>query len=914
MPDWRAEIRARLQSLRLSPEREADIVEEVAQHLDDRFRELRAMGRSDDEAAADAWRELEAADVLGREVAGVEGRAALDLPPPGAAARGRWFAGVRDDVRYSLRTFVKNPSFALPVLLAIALSIGPTTAIVSVSDWLMWRPLPGVQRNHELGLAEFGTESPRGTTIWRVSAGNIADMLAASKTVSGISGVIESSATLQAADGAAQTVTSATVSSTFFSLLGLRMQAGRDFVEEDDLPPYGRPVAIISDGLARSAFGDPLRAVGKRLALNRETFEVIGVAPPGFSGIYRLSLAQVWTTGGAWTYLNHVEDTSHYTARGEGLFSLFVIRTAPGRSWTEVEAELSVLVHGLAESYPDANERFATVSPRVFPGLGERTTTRERSTSTVRMLLVIAAVLVVLGCANVANLLVFRAGRREREVAVRKALGASAGRLVQVQLTESWLLAFGGAALGLLIAVVLKQILHGLMFPAPPGFSFTVPLDLRVLVLTLGIATATGLLAGIAPAWMASRAQLGAALGRTARRSVARAPRLRSALASLQLAMSLTLLIGALLLVTTVWNLRAVDLGFSPKEVSSITLDLDGYQGTADVQFLKAFDERANADARFQGVAVATLTPFSSTYMTRILPAGATAPIRVAANGVSDRYFDVLRTPLVRGRAFTAAEAFGTEPADQMPIIIDEPLARRLFGTVDVIGRRVRFPKVGSRPERDLPIIGVARASLWADLVREPEPFVYMPYGRFDAKRLRPRLIVRSSNPVPEIASAVTAISRQLDAGVAISPPWPLESALDREMSQQRLFAWSLAVLGGLGFVLAALGVYGLVAQASAERTREFGIRVAIGASRAHIVGLVVRFAATIAAAGTIGGVTLAYFGSRALASMLFGITALDPRVYLVAVSALAIVVLAACAIPAMRAMRVQPAGVLRME
>jgi predicted permease len=487
---------------------------------------------------------------------------------------------------------------------------------------------------------------------------------------------------------------------------------------------------------------------------------------------------------------------------------------------------------------------------------------------------------------------------------------------VQVQLTESWLLAVGGAALGLLIAVVLKQVLQGLMFPAPPGFSFTVPLDLRVLALTLGIATATGLLAGIAPAWMASRAQLGAALGRTASRSVARAPRLRSALASLQLAMSLTLLIGALLLVTTVWNLRAVDLGFSPKAVTSITLDLDGYQDNRDVQFLKAFDERANADARFQGAAVATLTPFSSTYMTRILPAGAApaAAIRVAANGVSDRYFDVLRTPLVRGRAFTAAEAFATESTDPMPIIVDEPLARQLFGTVDVIGRTVRFPKVGSRPERDLPIIGVARASLWADLVRTPEPFVYMPYGRFDAKRLSPRLIVRSSHPVPEIASAVTAISRQLDAAVALSPPWPLESALDREMSQQRLFAWSLTILGGLGFVLAALGVYGLVAQASADRTREFGIRVAIGAGRGHIAGLVIRFAATIAAAGTIGGVALAYFGSRALASMLFGITAVDPRIYLAAVSALAIVVLAACAIPALRAVRVQPIDVLRTE
>jgi putative ABC transport system permease protein len=267
----------------------------------------------------------------------------------------------------------------------------------------------------------------------------------------------------------------------------------------------------------------------------------------------------------------------------------------------------------------------------------------------------------------------------------------------------------------------------------------------------------------------------------------------------------------------------------------------------------------------------------------------------------------------LRGRAFTEEEAFAVTNSNATPVIVSERLAVKLFGSIDVLGRTVRFKKTMGNPERDLPIIGVVRDAR-ESLTGESDPFVYMPYWRFDFGTNRGTVIVRSSRTAPDITSSVRAIVAQIDRNLPVPVGVPLMTQIDRRIAQQRLFAWTLSVLGGLGFVLAALGVYGLVAQATAERSREFGIRMAIGASRSQIARLVFRFAATIAVLGTVGGIVLAYFGSRTVASMLFGITALDPRVYLIAVGALAAVVLAACAIPAVRAMRVQPVEVLRAD
>jgi predicted permease len=919
-PNWHAEIRARLEPLRLPPAREAEIVDEVAQHLEDRFRELLLMGRSEAEAAAEAWRELEAADVLGREVARVERPQPLELPAPGASSS-RPLTSLFADIRFAFRTLRKNPAYSIPVLLAMALSIGPTTAIVSVSNWMLWRPLPSVQRPGELGLVWFGQWRDDGSmSPASLSYLNLQEVRGGATSVTGLAGVQEQSATMVVGDRAPEVIQNAMVTGNFFQVLGVPIRSGRDFQPEDDVPPMGAPVVIVSDGLARSAFGDPASAIGQRLSLNRKPFEIIGVAPPGFAGINRTGQVQAWVTGATIPYLLGIPDPVGYSSRGGGSLSMFVARLAPGATWANTQVELTNLAAGLAAKYPEENRKFAAVgarpavTPRVYEGLGESPMGRDRTQKTVTLLLAVASVLVLLGCANVANLMVFRASRREREVAVRKALGASTSRLLQLQLTESWLLALSGAVAGLALAVALKSVLQDLLFPLPGGRSVTVPFDVRVFSITFGVASLTGILAGLAPAWVSIRGQVSAALGRAGSRFASRVPRLRSGLAVVQLSLSLTLLIGALLLVATVRNFHSVDLGFDPRNVTTmdISMPTQAYSTDAAVQFWRELQTAAQASGEFEAVSASNAPPFGGAFLHRILPPDALPdkPMMVRGNGVSDTYFTTLRVPLVRGRGFSFEEAFAPASTPMPPVIVNETLARRLYGSVDVLGRTVKFTKTISTPERDLPIIGVAQDSR-ESLTGVTEPAVFMPVGPFDFVR-RGTVIVRSSKP--NTLASVKALVARFDKNLPVTGGQPLSTLIDRGIRQQRLFAWTLSVLGALGFVLAALGVYGLVAQTTAERSREFGIRIAIGADRWQIARLVIRYAATIAAMGTAGGVVLAYFGSKTVSSMLFGITALDARVYLVAIMALALVVLGACALPMWRATRVQPVEVLRAD
>lgn len=918
MTDWRTEIRRRLSPLGLAPEREAEIVDEIAQHLEDRFSELCAMGRSDAESAAGAWMELEEGDVLGREVGRTETLRPLDLPPPGKDSRAGFLATLAADLKYATRTLVKQPSFSLPVLLALALAIGPTTAVVSLGNSLLWRPLDGVSNASELGVVRFGTWREGGMSPTSVSYQNADDVIASARSVVGMVGVQEQQISLTAGDRPPERVGGAYVNHDFFRVLGTRIVAGRDFHPDEDRQPHGALVAVVSDGFAHSAFGSPEAAIGRRLQVNRATVEVIGVAAPGFRGITKLRPVQVWIPGASIGAINGVS-SERAASRGGGIFSTFVVRIAEGATWQAVDAELKVLTLALANAYPDENKRFGTigtVTPRVFEGIGEDYRTRESTETTVRLLLAVAAVLVVLGCANAANLLVFRAGKRQREVAIRKALGASAARLVQLQLTESWLLAIVGALLGLGIAVVLTPVLKDLMFPEA-GTTVSVPIDWRVLILTFFVATTTGIMAGLAPAWMAARNRLSGALTGAGSRSVARVPRLRSTLAVVQLSLSLALLIGALLLVSTVRHLRAVDMGFDPYGLTTMSVDLlpQGHTQASALAYWRVLSE-AFSGSPLGDLAVAHTSPFYGGFGIDLLRDHANPKDRtsVSANGITSEYFSTLNAPVLRGRTFTVDEAWSAPSHAPTPVIVNETLARQWFGDTNVVGRTVRLAATAGSPQRDVPIVGVVQDLRWNSVTGSPEPFLFMPFSQFPFRATSALLFVRTSLPTEQITTAVRLASQRIDGRIPIPAGQPLIGRIDQSIRQQRLFAWTLSILGALGFVLAALGVYGLMSQSTAERSREFGIRIAIGASRADIASLIVRFGAKIAVLGTVSGVALAAYGSRALASLLYGVTPLDVTSYLVAVSTLLIVMGIACALPALRAMRVEPVEILRSE
>ena len=917
-PDWHGEIRRRLGPFALRPTREIEIVEEIAQHLEDRFNRLRALGTSDDEALTAAWRELDDSDVLGYAISRVESPAPLNLPPPGAPPSGRWLRTLWQDVRYSARTLRGSPAFSVTVLIAVALSIGPVTAILSVGNWLLWRPHPGVTDSRSLAVVWFGQWRERGGGVSfspsGVSYANLADIRTGTRSITGIAGVQESSSSLSVPGGLPRQTGTAAVTADFFDVLGVRLAAGRGFTPDEDLPPFGSPVVVISHALAQSAFGSAEGALGKSIALNSQPFSVIGVAPPAFGGISTTGGIEAWLTGATWPYLNHVKEP-RAMSREHGIFYEFVVRAAPDKTFAEVESELKVVARQLADIHPAENGKFLDAAPRIFPGLGLMPLMRRSTRTVVNTMLAVGGVLLLLGCANVANLLIFRAARREQEIAIRKALGASRSRLMQLQMMESWLLSLAGAALGVALAVFLKQLIEQLLFPRAPGMSFTVPMDLRVLGLTTVVALTIGTLAALAPGWLVTRTRGLAALGRATVTS-SRAPKLRGSLAVLQLALSLTLLVGALLLVSTLRNLRAVDLGFDPDQVTVVTFSLDehGYDGGRARSYHREVLPALQASGEFETVSLSALAPFGSSSSVQLIPPGGgpDKPMSVRANGVSDSYFPLLSIPLVRGRAFTPDEVLGV--GDSRPLIVNEKLAHQLFSTFDVVGRTVRLARTAVNPEREAIIVGVVRDSRWRSIKGELDPFMYQPFGQFRWGGTSGVYMIKSALPARRVGEVANAIAARTAKAVPLSVPRPLTSGIDRELGEQRMFAWMLSLLATLGFVLAALGLYGLIAQMTIERRREFGIRLALGASGGDIVRLVARHALTVSSLGVGIGLALSFFGTRVIQSMLYGVSRLDPTVYLAAVATLTVVVALACFGPALRALRVQAVEVLRAE
>jgi putative ABC transport system permease protein len=919
MREWRDELRARLAPLRLWPEREAAIVEEVAQHLDDRYRTWRAAGHDHQAAVAAAWRELEEGQMLEREIARIERSQPLELPPPGAPARGRWLTAFWRDLRTAARALRQQPVFTFTVIAALALSIGPTTAVVSFGNWLFWRPLPGVARSSDLAIVSFAQVSGEQINVMDISYPNLDDIRQAMKTATGLAGTAEGQqANLVAGTDLPRIVQMGYVTANLFDLLGVRPVAGRSFVPEDDRWPT-EPVAIVGHALAIRIFGSPERAIDKRLTLNQHDYRIVGVAPPGFVGTSTPSLIEVWIPGATWGYVFGSPDNQRYLARGEGLFTSFIARLAPGATFPQLEAELSGLARGLSDAHPQDNRKFAKVSARIDPGLGADTNSRPRLRSMLNVLLTISGVLLVLGCANVANMLVARAIRREQEIAVRRALGASGWRLVQLQLAESWMLAVVGAGLGVTIAIMLKQIIQELVFPGATGIIEPVPIDYRVLAATVGAALAIGTLAGVAPAWMTTRAQGKSLATISASRTSTRAPRLRSTLAIVQLALSLTLLVDALLLITTLHNLRAVDLGFDPENLSTYRVNPQsaGYDVARALVFDRSLMTALEGNRSLGLFTIAERAPFDSRALWRIQPSGAapTDLLRIDTAGVSHSYFDVLGTRIIRGRAFTPDETFAAQPVDSMPVILNEALARKLFGNTDAINQTVHVPPAGNRSTaRDLPVVGVVEDVRWNSFTGEPNLLMYIPLGRTDFAAMRTVVIARSTKPLPEITAAVRGAAAQLDRMLPFSQGQALSVRIDRTLQQQRLFATMLSWTGVLAFVLAAVGLHGLVAQTAAERRREFGIRLAIGATRGDIARLVARYAVVIGVMGTGVGLVVSRFGVKLVTSLLFGVTALDPVVHTLAILSLIFVVIVACAWPAIRATRVQPVEVLRAE
>jgi putative ABC transport system permease protein len=708
------------------------------------------------------------------------------------------------------------------------------------------------------------------------------------------------------------------VAAPYFSLLGVPAARGRVFQPEEDLVAKPTPVVVLSDGLWKRRFGTDPQIVGRTVTLNTRVYTVVGVMPPGFKGLS--DTAELWVPFAMYA------PPAAMAQRGTRGFAALA-RLKAGVSVAAAQSELDAISRQLERAYPNTNEKRAVaVSPLDVELFG---------TLRPALLTLMAAVAFVLliACANVANLLIARSEGRRRELAVRTALGAGRGRLLRQLITESCVLTLIGAAIGLILA---RVSVSALIAQSPVTFpSFVTPgLDLRVAAFTVAVSIASGILVGLAPGLQANGLQVNSALKETARGSDGRrSQRMRSALVVVELSLAVVLLVGAGLMIRSVRNLVALNPGFDPESVltlhaSSPRAPITPAAPTAatvpgapaapaapppPVVYSRALLERLRAVPGVKEVALGNDLPLDGAASAIFYSAEGQPPVnaqnvpRAYVHRVSPDFFSTLRIPIVSGRTFADAEAIPTPTS----VIVSERVVQRFWPGQDPIGKRIKFGPVASN-DPWLAIVGVVGEVKYRGLPENPtaDPDVYLPFAD---RNQQVAIAVRTTVPPSSLVSAMRAAIRSADPSIPVYSIATMDELIGNQTSQSRFTMWLMGVFAAVALALAVIGIYGVMSYLVTQRTREIGIRLALGAEGNDILRLVVGNGARLVGTGIVIGVAASFALQRLVAALLFGVTAADAA-SAIAVAVLGIVALLACYLPALRATRVNPLTALRYE
>jgi putative ABC transport system permease protein len=827
-----------------------------------------------------------------------------------------WLDALGTDLRVAVRTLAKRPAFTTVVVLTIAVGIGATTAVYSWANWALFRPVPGVRDPG--GAVGVGIEKSMpggGMSPAGISYPNFVDLAATVQSFSQLAGYTNAAAQLSAPGIEPVQFLAVVVLGDYFGVLGVVPRLGRAFSAAELHPASADRVVVISDSVWRTAFGGRRDALGRLVDINGTQFTVIGVAPPGFRGTDRRGDRDLWFPPSAFgPLLHHPIDVEK---RGENDFQNLIGRLRPGVTPQQAQNETNRRLNILVAQYPGINDIFKDYHAVVSPDLGAASWYRGTLVDVVHLQLGIVALVFLIACANVANLLLLRGVRRRAEVAVRRALGASAARVVGQHLVEGVLLSFGGGAVGLVVAAILARVFSstslGGMGPMPH-----LALDGRVLTAAAVLCLGTGLLFGLAPGLVALRHDPMRHLkDGTGSHSGARAPA-RSALTVVQIAAAMALVVGAVLLGRTLYNMAHVDLGFDPNQVSVYWINArpQGYAPDRVQAIRRTILEQASAIPGVQSAAIASTLPGMGAYIRLSLHTlGDTSKAAShLANMfiVSPAFFRSLHITIVRGRPFTTDEFDDTTSHSA---IISLTAAHALFGETDPVGRQFDASSyAGAEPKT---VVGVT-ADVHVEGPRDADRLaLYIPVaGGMLANSYNPffALVIRSSRPEADFRHQAQTVFARVAPGLPLPTAQSFATITQRSIGDSLLFARLVGVLALLAAVLATIGLYSVVAFAVAERTHEIGIRMALGAREAAVVKLVVRQSALLTivglAIGTGGAIALA----RLLASKLFGVTPLDPSTYVAAAAIWALLATLASIVPARAAARVNPVEALRYE
>jgi putative ABC transport system permease protein len=790
------------------------------------------------------------------------------------------------DLRYALRLLRKSPLFTIAIVLTSALGIGATTTIFSVVNAVLVRPLPFAEperlmqlaeKNDKLHLPAFGA-SVLNYLSWKEQTRAFEDL-----------GAIQFSTFTLLGHGDPETYTGSAMTPSLLRLLGLNPLAGRSFVDGDD-QPGAAPVAMISESLWRRRFAGDSSIVGKSAMLNGLAYTIVGIAPPAL---------QVLTNGDVWVPL--VIDPPKEIRLNHVLF--VVGRLKPGATREAAQAELDTIATRVGQEHPEVRDW----------GINLVTFTDTFVSSQLRtaLLVLLGAVVFVLliVSANIANLLLARATARRPEMVLRVALGAGTVRLIRQLLIESLVLSTAGGILGIATAFgavsFLESSLPPNLLPIP-----NIGVDRAVLAFAAAITCATGLLFGFAPAWQSTRTDVSTALRE--RTSGSSRASFRRVLASGELALATVLLVGATLLIRSLIQLQRVPLGFDPEAVISLQVSLPStkYPTAKRVTFFGELREALQTIPGVVGVGVSSGIPFGAgNYTTSpvgvpgqsLLPAGASVPIDWRT--VSPGYFETMRIPLLRGRDFTDSDTIDAAEVT----ILSRATARAFWGDEDPIGRTVR--RVAD--SKDFTVIGIV-GDVRSTSLNSESPALYYS----GASRSWPLMdiVIRSSGDPAAVIAAVRRHVHEMDPDVPIMNLRPMSEWVSGSAAQPRFNATLLGVFAAVALLLAAIGTYGVLAYSVSLRTKEIGLRMALGAERRSVRRLVVREGMTAGIIGIAIGVAASVAASRLIAALVFGVSVRDASTYFGVSMVLAIVAFASCVIPAMRASRVDPMTALRLE
>jgi predicted permease len=824
--------------------------------------------------------------------------------------------GIYQDLRYSMRMLRKNPGFSLIVIATLALGIGANAAMFSLTDRVLLQRLPVSNPDQ---LAVLGTRDPsEPEQNESFSYPMYQDLRDRNDVFSGV--IARGGAQMNVSYGDQNgRVSAELVSGNYFDVLGVRPFAGRLLNQDDDRNPGAHPIAVISYGFWERRFGKDPSIIGKTILANEHAITVIGVAPPGFYGVYLSNAPDVWVPMMMTPVFNPLPPTRLSSRRHQWL--TLMARRKDGVSMHQARASLSVLYSQIRAS--DAQQLSANITPRdkdrflarqivLEPGgQGFQTLQREMRTSLLLLFGATCGVLLIL-CANLANLMMARATMRASETAVRLALGAGRGRLLRQWLTEGLVLSLLGGVAGVFVAMWIKA---GLMvfIPESTRGNLNAPFGWRFAGFVMLSSIVVGLLFSLAPAVQAARNASAPSLHLETRSitSAGKLLSLRSGLVLLQVALSLPLLIGAVLLLRTLQNLRAVDTGFSKNDVllASINPSLNGYSADKSRLFFDDLLTRTRTLPGVKAASLATDSPLSGGWdQNGIVVEGYTPredeKMSVDVTYVSPDYFKTLDIPLSSGRDFNSQDTLGSPQV----AIINEKMGQYFFPGQNPIGKRIGLEKIP-----DMTIVGVVKDAKYVSLREPMRRHFYTPIMQ-QKNILDMALQVRAGGDADSITSAVRNQIRELDPHLPLYNVKTLASEIDQSLVQERLVTWLTTSFGVLATLLVVIGLYGVLSFSVVRRTREIGIRVALGAQRRDVFLMVIKQGMILVLAGAFIGAGVSLALSRFISGLLFGISPTNAITFVAAAAGLIIVALAACYVPARRATRVDPLVALRYE